>query len=651
MPPGGNVTAPATESSGAAARGSTSRGSGAATERFEVTLDGLRRLHQRVDRKQLEPEDWPLLGALVSKQIARAEGRQERMIAKIAAAAAGTAATENVRGPIIDADYSVHGESTGREASATSSPEPESLATGSDGAANPRDAEKPKGHGRNGANAYKKAKHFFYALAVGVIGAVCEACGFGKMYRYREKFIIRIVGQPLFGAELHHYEQARCRECHHVVRATGPAWVHEGIGSDYVRYDWSACAMLMVMHYFGGAPFKRLESLHRGWGIPLPDANQWAVVNAGDDLLLPLYKALEQHAIQKATNFRIDDTGSMVVALQRRIQAEVAALQLVGESTRDVRTGINATGIYWETPNGPIILFFTGRHHAGEIIDQLLRRRRISSPKLVKVTDGASKNFDHEHWDKLIEATCNAHAFLKFGAIKDKHPAEYAVAGRAYKQVFDHDDEAKVRGLTPMDRMLYHREHSKPLMQELKAMCEEKLKSKLVEPSSPLWEPLTFVVNQWDRLIRFCEVPGVPLDTNLVEQAVIIPVRYLAGSFNYQTEDGAVVGDHAMSLIATARANHVEPVAYLTECLRCHEDLAKRPDHYLPWVYRERLKEGDSPPLEKQPRETPLRQPEPWPVRARPARGLCDLAPDIREAAALRVAAPDQDLQLAGEQS
>lgn len=214
----------------------------------------------------------------------------------------------------------------------------------------------------------------------------------------------------------------------------------------------------------------------------------------------------------------------------------------------------------------------------------------------MKITDGASKNFDHEHEDKLIEATCNAHALLKFRDIKDKYPAEYAVAGRVYNQVFDHDDKAKALGLGPVDRMLYHRRHSKPLMQELKTMCEEKITSKLVEPNSPLWEPLSFVVNQWERLSRFCEVPGVPLDTNLVEQALIIPVRYLAGSFNYQTEDGAVVGDRHMSLIASARANGVEPVAYLTECLRCHDDLAKRPDHYLPWIYRQRLNERDSPP-------------------------------------------------------
>ena len=183
-------------------------------------------------------------------------------------------------------------------------------------------------------------------------------------------------------------------------------------------------------------------------------------------------------------------------------------------------------------------------------------------------------------------------------------------------------------------------------------MCEEKIRAKLVEPNSRPWEPLTFVINQWERLTRFYEVPGVPLDTNLVEQALIMPVRYLAGSFNYHTEDGAVVGDHAMSLIASARANGVEPVAYLTECLRSHEDLAKRPEHYLPWAYRERERCNDSDISRAPPCHAPRGDPKLEPsVGAQRARGLRDLAPKVRKGAARRIATPDQDLQLTGEQS
>jgi ribosomal protein L37E len=558
-------------------------------------------MRRRVDEYRIEVGDCPLLSVLLSQLIDRMEARQARAIVKSSKIAADAAT-----GRVIDAEYSEH-ESKGGEPSSGSDASSDGASqseTRGDCATNEQGAKKPKGHGRNGTDAFGNAKHFFYALTAGVIGALCAACGFGRTYRYREKVIIRVIGQPMFGAEAHHYEQARCRECGRIIRADGPSCVHEGVGSDYIRYDWSACAMLLVLHYFGGQPFKRLESLHAGWGIPMADANQWQVANRSDDLLLPVYRAHERHAIQKATNFRIDDTGAMVIALQKQIAAEIATLEQLGESTKSVRTGINATGIYWETPDGPIILFFTGRHHAGEMVDQLLRHRLLSSPKLVKCTDGASKNFDHEHADKLVESTCNAHAFLKFRDIKDKHPAEYAEAGRIYKQVFDNDDKAAALGLSSVDRMLYHRKHSLPLMQELRKMCAAKIERKLVEPNAPLWEPLTFIINQWDRLTRFCEVPGVPLDTNLVEQALIMPVRYLNGSFNYQSVDGAVVGDHVMSLIATARAHGVEPVAYLAECLRCHEDLAQRPEYYLPWAYKARLEKSGSIPSPA--RESPL---------------------------------------------
>lgn len=119
-------------------------------------------------------------------------------------------------------------------------------------------------------------------------------------------------------------------------------------------------------------------------------------------------------------------------------------------------------------------------------------------------------------------------------------------------------------------------------MEKLKAMCEEELKSTLAESSSALWAPLSFIISQWLRLTRFCEVPGVPLDPNLIEQKLVIPVRYLAGSFNSQTETGAEVGDRVISLIATARANGVESVAYLTHCLRHHAEFARRSADFVP---------------------------------------------------------------------
>jgi transposase len=557
-------------------------------QRIDICLSELRALRSRIDDRDLELDDWPIIEALVNKLIGRAESQQERMAAKIAAQKAADAS----------ADASMEASSSQAASSDGVSSQPAIPQTApADNTTETHDEKKGrKGHGRNGVGSFTNGTHINHALGSDVLGSVCEKCGAvrggGRMSPYREKIIIRIVGQPLFGAELHHFEQARCRICGNLITADGSAEILEGIGSSYITYHWSACAMLLVMHYFAGAPFKRLEMLHNGWGVPMPDANQWKVASECTDLLDPLFRAIEQHGIHNAVSLRIDDTGSEVIELRKQIQAEIAALEKVGESTNDVRTAINATGVYLETADGAVItLFYTGRHHAGEIIDQLLKHRKSTEPKLAKVTDGASKNFDHQQADKLVESSCNAHAYLKFRAIKDKYPDEYATAAEVYKQVFDNDDKAKALNLTPDERMLFHREHSKPLMEKLKAMCDKKIESRLVEPNSLLWEPLTFIINQWTRLTMFYKEPNVPLDTNLVEQMLIIPVRYLAGSFNYKNTNGSETGDLCMSLVVTARANGVEPVAYLTHCLAHHEDLARNPEHYLPWVYRERHNE------------------------------------------------------------
>jgi len=558
---------------------------------IDVSLDGLRQLHCRIDKHHLEGDDWPIVGALVSNLIAREEAKHERLLAKIAAtsAAAGSKETNDKCGDVIDVEHTSTGETEAegndnKPVDAAAITNPRVSSSGTNG------GEKSKGHGRNGAAAFTNAKHFFHALTAGIIGSLCAACGIGRMTRHREQISIRIVGQPMFGAELHHAEQGRCRICGRVCRATLPPGIQEGIGKA-VTYHWSACAMLIVLHYFSGLPFKRLDSLHKSWGIPFADANQWEVASGTMQLLAPMIKALVRFAIENILTLRMDDTGSMILEIKRQITAELAAAKAFGISEDSVRTGINASGFFIETPAATILLYYTGRHHAGEMLRELLKYRLPGSDNFIKVTDGASKNFGGENADMMVEGVCNVHAFLKFYDIKTQFPGEYAVVGKAYNKIYETEQIARERNLSSEERLLFHQEHSRSWMDKIKKMCEEKVTSRLVEPRSPLWEGVHFFITQWPRLTKFLEVPGVPLDTNVCEQSLIAPVRYLAVSYNYHTEKGAEVGDQGMSLVATARANGVEPVAWLTDCLENHENLAKNPEKYFPWVYRDRIKD------------------------------------------------------------
>ena len=556
-------------------------------------MDGLRHLYIRIEQQQLESGDWPIFGTLVSSLLAKEEAKHERLLAKIRAAQA-TATSANANSDdddVIDVEHTDVGANQSEKASdqngaPINTDTAESPGTGTpDG---PPEKAKSKGHGRNGAAAYTKALHVFHALLTGIIGSICTACGSGRMTRHRDRVTIRVIGQPMFGAELHHAEQARCKICGRVVTAAVPCGTHDGLGKA-VTYDWSACAMLIVLHYFSGLPFKRLESLHKGWGIPFADSNQWEITRGSMALLSPLFKALEIFAIRNALKLLMDDTGSMILTIKRQITAELAAAKALGLSADDIRTGINASGFHIETAVATILLYYSGRHHASEMLSQLLKHRLPGSSKINKVTDGASKNFDKGLADLFIEGVCNVHAFLKFRDIKHLYPVEYALVAKAYDLIYETEKITRDRKMIAEERLAFHQLHSKPRMEEIKAMCEEKVKSRLVEPRSPLWAPIQFFINQWPRLTKFLEVPGMPLDTNLCEQSLIAPVRYLAASFNYHTENGAQVGDQAMSFVATAHANGVEPVAWLTDCLVNHVDLAKHPEKYFPWAYKERL--------------------------------------------------------------
>jgi hypothetical protein len=82
------------------------------------------------------------------------------------------------------------------------------------------------------------------------------------------------VGQPIFAAQRHQFEQGRCRICGAIFTAEGsPQLLREGVGTGYILYEWSACAMLSVMHYFAGGSLQTPRGSAARLGAPMPDAN------------------------------------------------------------------------------------------------------------------------------------------------------------------------------------------------------------------------------------------------------------------------------------------------------------------------------------------------------------------------------------------
>jgi hypothetical protein len=162
--------------------------------------------------------------------------------------------------------------------------------------------------------------------------------------------------------------------------------------------------------------------------------------------------------------------------------------------------------------------------------------------------------------------------------------------------VYKHDAIARERGLTDRERLLYHHEHSGPLMAGLESWMWEQIDQKRVEPNSSLGQAIGYMRKRWDKLTLFLHRPGAPLDNYIAERALKKAILHRKNALFYKTENGARVGDIFMSLIHTAELAGVNAFDYLTALLQHAAEVRRNPKQWLPWTYTSARSEGDEGP-------------------------------------------------------
>ena len=131
-----------------------------------------------------------------------------------------------------------------------------------------------KGHGRNGAEAYRGAERIDVPHPSLRAGDACPACGEGTVYEKAPGVLVRITGQPPLAATVYQLQKLRCHLCGQVFTADAPA------EAGPTKYDATAGSMIGLLKYGSGLPFNRLEGLQGDLGVPLPASTQWDVVEA-----------------------------------------------------------------------------------------------------------------------------------------------------------------------------------------------------------------------------------------------------------------------------------------------------------------------------------------------------------------------------------
>jgi transposase len=459
-----------------------------------------------------------------------------------------------------------------------SGPSDQSIGTATTNGSRPK--RKVKGHGRNGAADYHGAERVPISHPTLKRGDPCPACPKGKLYPVKEPAtLVRITGMAPLQAKVFELARLRCNACNLVFTAPAP----EGIGT--AKYDETATAMVGLFKYGTGLPWNRLEHVQRWLGMPMPSTTQWELVRDAEPSLAPVFAELVRQAAQGQVVHN-DDTAMKVLELMDGAKPFTEEAKTRAASDSD-RTGVYTTGIVSRVGERRLALFFTGPRHAGENLETVLKQRAEALAPPIQMSDALSHNTAGDF--ETIAASCLAHARRRFVDVVHDFPEECKHVLEELRKVYRYDAATKKLRFSDDERLSYHQQLSRPIMDELDVWMKKQLEDRLVEPNSGLGEAIQYMQKHWKKLTLFLSEPGAPLDNNIVEAALKTVILHRKNSLFYKTMNGARVGDTFMSLIHSTELNGGDPFGYLVALLRHPKAAAGQPADWMPWNYGEAL--------------------------------------------------------------
>jgi hypothetical protein len=433
------------------------------------------------------------------------------------------------------------------------------------------------GTGRLGADAYEGAERVECRHEDLAVGQRCPVCGQGRLYELPPGSEIRLDGHALLSALRYELQKLRCSACGQIFTASLPAEAGDE------KYSARARAVLAIGRYYLGLPLYRLQGYQAMLGVPVPDATQWDQIEKVGDCSYVVFEYLETLAAGGELIYQ-DDTSVRILSLMAENLTLQAQAEAMGFVRSKERTGMFTTALVVRVGERTICLYYSGRAHAGENLAALLTQRAADQGKPLVMSDALTRNEVDE--TAVIRCHCLAHGRRQFGDLEEVFPGECQVVLEALKQVFDHEEEARDKQMSPEARLVYHQEASRPIMEALKRWLDKQLDERLVEPNSSLGKAIAYMQAHWATLTRFLEIAGAPLDNNLVERALKLFIRQRKNSLFYKTEYSAYIASVLTSLIATCLYTGSNALEYLVALQDHRREVFAAPEAWLPWTYQ-----------------------------------------------------------------
>lgn len=321
-------------------------------------------------------------------------------------------------------------------------------------------------------------------------------------------------------------------------------------------------AFVATQKYCDALPLYRQSEMFKRIGVELDRTNlaNW-MVKMGE-LTQPLVNALTTHLQQQAL-LHLDET----------------ILQVLDEPGKSAQSKSYLWLMASFTPRPAMVFHYSPSRSQGKPMALL------SSSTQAIMVDGYDGYQPACETYSITRLGCWAHARRKFMDAKKAQPkgkTGKADQALAYIQKL-YRIEAKIKDDPPERRHEIRKTEAPPIMADLKKWLDKS--SLTVIPSSHLGKALTYLNNQWDRLVAYLENGAYPIDNNAAERAIR---PFTIGRKNWmfaKSQSGATASANLYSLVETAKANGVNPYDYLkmvfAELPNCKDDSAL--EKLLPW--------------------------------------------------------------------
>lgn len=310
-------------------------------------------------------------------------------------------------------------------------------------------------------------------------------------------------------------------------------------------YDESLIAHTMVAKFDDHLPLNRQRDIYQRQGVTLPISTMCEVVLTCGAAMKPLWLAVQQHLL-KRSELHVDETSMPCLA---KGQTQKMRMWTYLSSAGDTQ---------------PIILYHFTPTKAGEHVIRFLKGWSGY------LHADAASNYDELYAQNpdIHEVACWAHARRKFYEIAEHAPTR-VLAHDAVEQInalFAIEQQARKEKLPP-DKIKERRDQfARPIIDQLKAWLTAQRPR--LAPTAPTARAMNYLINHWAAFTRYLEDGRLKLDNNAAERALRLAA---IGRKNYLfvgNERSGQVTATLLTLIETAKANGLEPTAYLTRVLR-----------------------------------------------------------------------------------